>query len=133
MKRLGIILPILAVASLLSFAVAGPDSGQQNAENPVKMGECCVKAATAGEGCCGKDADAVKAKYADYQANEKALDGMHACCATAVVAGEGCCGKDSAALQASYAAKVAGAMAVQASAGACCSSKTTTKVATSTK
>ena len=60
---------VMAVALILmvsSFALAGgPDC--KSAAKQSKMDECCIEAARADKGCCGKDADAVKASYASYK------------------------------------------------------------------
>ncbi len=107
---------VMAVALILmvsSFAVAGgPEC--QTATKQAKMGECCIEAAQADKGCCGKDADAVKASYASYKegcadkaACEAAVADMGKCCVTAVEAGKGCCGKEADVLKASYDQKVA--------------------------
>ena len=116
MKRVAMILTILAALGLMTVAFAG--DYQKSVEKlkaktaaMTSMDECCVEAATAGKGCCGKDADAVKAKYTEMTAQKKALESMHACCATAVAAGEGCCGKDEPGLKAAFAEKVVAAKA----------------------
>ncbi len=115
---------VMAVALILmvsSFAVAGPDC--HAAAKQASLDECCIKAAKAGEGCCGKDADAVKAAYASYKASCSPADqaacsasqaackaasaDMQECCAAALKEGKGCCGKDADALKASYEQKVA--------------------------
>ena len=107
---------VMAVALILmvsSFALAGgPDC--QAAAKQAGMDECCIKAAKAGEGCHGKDADAVKASYASYKegcadkaACEATVADMGKCCVAAVEAGKGCCGKEADVLKASYDQKVA--------------------------
>jgi hypothetical protein len=133
MKRFSYaILLALALTALIStVAVAGDkECTTKAAATKVAMGECCMKAAAAGEGCCGKDAKAVKAAYASYKAScadeaacTAATADMHKCCATAMAAGEGCCGKEADALKASYQEKVAyhkAAAAVQADMHKCC-------------
>ena len=76
------------------------------ADAKADMHECCIASAKEGKGCCGKDAAAVKAAYADYTAAAAAKADMHECCAGALASGKGCCGKDAAALKADYAGKV---------------------------
>jgi hypothetical protein len=149
MKRFtyAMVMAVALIVMVSSFAMAGPDCKSKTTAEKVSMGECCIKAAKAGEGCCGKDADAVKAAYASYTAGCSAAEqaacaasaekaacadkaaykaasaDMHECCATAVAAGKGCCGKDSDALKASYEEKVAyhkAAATVTADMGKCC-------------
>ncbi len=82
--------------------------------------DCCLEAATKGKGCCGKDAKAVAAKVANYNACKVALTDMHECCAEAVVAGKGCCGKDATALKAEYTKQVSTCATVLGSMDSCC-------------
>lgn len=88
------------------------------------MHECCAAAAQADKGCCGQDAAAVKATFANQLVDAKAqvatLDSMHPCCAEAVQADKGCCGKDATALKASYVQKVDEAKAQQVSSASGC-------------
>ena len=74
------------------------------------MHECCAKAVKAGEGCCGKDAATLQAKFekkvAYHQAAEVVKADMHKCCATAMAAGEGCCGHSAEEIKADYDKKV---------------------------
>jgi Tfp pilus assembly protein PilW len=133
MKRFSYaILMALALTALVSTAAmaGGEECAAKTAAAQVKMGDCCIKAAKAGEGCCGKDAATVKAAYAGYKegcadkaACEAATADMHKCCAEAMAAGNGCCGKDADALKASYEEKVAyhkAAAAVKADMHECC-------------
>lgn len=129
-------LALVAMLSTAALADCGSCGGEKaHAEKAdAKMGECCVKAAQAGKGCCGKSAEEVKVAYASCKAtcaatcsatekakcastcsaadktacsaSEAAMSEMHKCCAKAVKAGKGCCGKDANALKASYDEKV---------------------------
>ena len=107
------VMAVALVVMVSSFAVAGGPDCKASAKQ-AKMGECCIESAQAGKGCCGKDADAVKAAYASYQAGcadkvacEAAVDDMGKCCVAAVEAGKGCCGKEADVLKASFEQKVA--------------------------
>ncbi len=111
-------LALVAMIANVAFAGAGHQHGKKAA-----MGECCITAAEAGKGCCGKDAETVKASYADYKATTAVKADMHKCCAGALAKGEGCCGKDAAALKADYTKKVASykvASGVKADMHKCC-------------
>ena len=80
------------------------DHAKAKAEEAVAkagMHDCCIAAAKEGKGCCGQDAAAVKAAYADQVACTAAQAGMHECCAKAMAEGKGCCGEDAAGLKAS--------------------------------
>lgn len=74
------------------------------------MGKCCATAVAEGKGCCGKDADALKATYEQKVTYQKAAisvkGDMHKCCAASMDAGKGCCGKDAEGLKADYDKKV---------------------------
>jgi len=114
MKRFtyAMVMAVALIVMVSSFAVAGGDKCKTSAKQ-AGMEECCIKAAKAGEGCHGKDADAVKASYASYKegcadkaACEAAVADMGKCCVTAVEAGKGCCGKEADALKADYDKKV---------------------------
>lgn len=157
MKRMTVLLTVLTVTALSSLALAGGpacsasqakgacDAAATKAASLVPMSECCQTAAVAGTGCCGQDAAAVKATFADFQASQHALAGMHPCCAAAVAKSEGCCGKDATALKATYQtamdeakAKCASATgACPAAAGACapgaCGDKVKTEAKSDTK
>ena len=143
MKRFTYIM-VLAVALVVmvsSFAMAGEPAGKQTSKQTTKpvckaavkqasMNECCIESAKAGKGCCGKDADAVKAAYASYKqgcadkaACEAAAADMGKCCVAAMEAGKGCCGKDADALKANFEKKVAyqkAAAEVNDGMGKCC-------------
>ena len=71
---------------------------------------CCSESLEAGKGCCGKDAEALKADFAQkvmaHRAVETVKADMHPCCAEAVGADKGCCGKDADALKADFKKKV---------------------------
>ena len=138
-------LALVAVLSTTALADCGSCGDEKHhaekaktADN-AKMGECCIKAAQAGEGCCGKSADEVKVAFAAHKANcaatcsaadqakctatEAAMADMHKCCATALKAGKGCCGKDADALKASFDEKVVyqtAATAAKADMDKCC-------------
>ncbi len=98
------VLALALVAMISTIALAGPghDHGKK-----AEMGKCCVAAAEAGEGCCGKDAETVKAAFADYKAAAAVKADMHKCCAEALAKSEGCCGKDAETVKANYEKKVA--------------------------
>jgi hypothetical protein len=127
------VMALALVAMISSFAIAG-DHPQKGAEHAKKMtekvktvagemGECCVAAAKEDKGCCGKDAETVKAAYADFQAVTAVKADMHKCCATAMAAGKGCCGMEADALKADFTKKVAGhkaECAVKADMHECC-------------
>jgi len=88
-----------------------------------EMGKCCVASAIEGKGCCGKDAETVKAAYADYQATTAVKADMHKCCAESLAKGDGCCGMDAKELKADYTKKVTGhkaACSVKADMHTCC-------------
>ena len=74
------------------------------------MHECCVAAVAKGEGCCGKDAGALKASYEEKVTYQKASAtvkaDMHECCAAALEAGKGCCGHSPEEMKADYDKKV---------------------------
>ena len=74
------------------------------------MHKCCATALADGKGCCGKDADALKAYYADLVTYEKAaavvMADMHKCCASAMAEGKGCCGHSPEEMKADYDKKV---------------------------
>ena len=74
------------------------------------MHECCATAVAAGNGCCGQEADALKASYEEkvayYQAAAAVKADMHECCATALDAGTGCCGHSADEMKADYDKKV---------------------------
>jgi hypothetical protein len=115
MKRFSyaMVMAVALVVIISSFAVAGGPECQAAAKQ-ASLDECCIESAKADKGCCGQDADAVKAAYASYQAGcadkaacEAAVADMGKCCVAAVEAGKGCCGKDADALKASYEQKVA--------------------------
>ena len=115
MKRFtyAMVMAVALVVMVSSFAIAGGPACKTAAKQ-ASMEECCIKAAKAGEGCHGKDADAVKAAYASYQegcadkaACEAAFADMGECCATAVKADKGCCGKEADVLKASFEKKIA--------------------------
>jgi len=107
---------VMAVALVLmisSFAVAGGPACQSAAKQ-ASLDKCCIESAKAGKGCCGQDADAVKAAYASYQtgcadkaACEAAAADMGKCCVAAAEASKGCCGKDAETVKANYEQKVA--------------------------
>ncbi len=99
------VLALALVAMISSVALAGP--GHDHGKKSTEMGKCCVEAAEAGKGCCGKDAETVKASYADYTAGKAARADMGECCVKALDGGKGCCGKDAAGVKASYDKKVA--------------------------
>ncbi|MCK9996924.1 MAG: hypothetical protein KAH56_11675 [Candidatus Krumholzibacteria bacterium] len=115
MKRFSyaMVMAVALVVMISSFAVAGgPDC--KAAAKQAKMGECCIEAAQAGKGCCGKDADAVKASCASYKegcadkaACEAAAADMGECCVAAAEVGKGCCGKDADTVKANYEKQVA--------------------------
>jgi hypothetical protein len=115
MKRFSyaMVMAVALVVIISSFAVAGGPECQATAKQ-ASLDECCIESAKADKGCCGQDADAVKAAYASYQAGcadkaacEAAVADMGKCCVAAVEAGKGCCGKEADALKASYEQKVA--------------------------
>jgi len=115
MKRFtyAMVMAVALVVMVSSFAVAGGPACKTAAKQ-AKMGECCIESAKAGKGCCGQDADAVKAAYASYKegcadkaACEATVADMGKCCVTAVEAGKGCCGKDADVLKADFEQKVA--------------------------
>jgi hypothetical protein len=74
------------------------------------MHECCAAAMKEGKGCCGKDADALKASYeqkvAYHQASASVKADMHKCCAASLEAGKGCCGSSAEEMKADYDKKV---------------------------
>jgi hypothetical protein len=74
------------------------------------MHECCATAVAAGEGCCGKEAEVLKASYEEkvayHQAAITVKADMHKCCATALEAGNGCCGHSADEMKADYDKKV---------------------------
>ena len=90
MKRItyAMVMAVALIVMVSSFAVAGGEecakTKTKTAATQVKMGECCVTAAKAGEGCCGKDAEAVKATYASYQSNCSTAE-KAACASSATV------------------------------------------------
>jgi len=106
------VLALALVALLSTVALAGHGHGHDHGKKAEKtamtaeMGKCCITSAEAGKGCCGQDADALKASYADYKAVSAVNADMHGCCAKKLAASEGCCGMDAAALKADYTAKV---------------------------
>ena len=123
MKRFtyAMIMAVALIVMVSSFAIAGGEKCKTAAKQ-AKMGECCIESAQAGKGCCGKDAEAVKASFASYEAScsaekaacatetaacEAAAADMGKCCVTAVEAGKGCCGKEADALKTSFEKKVA--------------------------
>ena len=127
MKRFAIILTALALVSLAAVAFAGgkecaTSTAAKQAAHLTGMHECCAEAAAAGKGCCGQDAAAVKAQYANFQASERALAGMSPCCAAKVTVGQGCCGMDAGALEAKYKTAVSEAKSKQVSAAGGCGS-----------
>ena len=131
MKRvsLGLFALLLVTALAASFALAGPCPTIKTADGKVacdkpcptaaaamagtEMGECCVNAALAGKGCCGKTAAEVKAAAADCPTVKAAKAEMHACCVEALDAGKGCCGKDAKGLKTDFAQKVMARHAVE--------------------
>ena len=74
------------------------------------MGKCCVAAVEAGKGCCGKEADVLKAsfdqKVAYHKASAEVKGDMHKCCASSLDAGKGCCGASAEEMKADYDKKV---------------------------
>ena len=68
------------------------------------------EAVAAGKGCCGQEADALKASYekkvAYHTAAAAVKADMHKCCAEALEAGKGCCGHSADELKAGYEKKV---------------------------
>lgn len=74
------------------------------------MHECCATAVAAGTGCCGKDADVLKASYEEkvayHQASATVKADMGECCVTALDAGTGCCGHSADEMKADYDKKV---------------------------
>ncbi len=115
MKRFtyAMVMAVALVVMVSSFAVAGVPECEAAAKK-ASLDKCCIESAKAGKGCCGQDADAVKAAYASYQegcankvACEAAAADMGKCCVAAVGAGKGCCGKDADVLKADYEKKVA--------------------------
>ncbi len=110
MKRFtyAMVMAVALVVLVSSFAVAGPDckTKVQASAEKVSMGECCIKAAKAGEGCCGKDADAVKAAFATYTAGCSAAE-KAACTASAASAKAACSTAEKAACASSASAKAA--------------------------
>ena len=144
------VLALVAVLSTAALADCGSCGGEKAHATKVKadakaskMGECCITAAKAGKGCCGKSAEEVKVAFASYkahceatctaaekascaaheEASKAATADMHECCAASLKEGKGCCGKDADALKASYEQKVAhheAAAAAKAGMGECC-------------
>ena len=124
MKRFatGLVL-VLGLLLLTSPQVMAGEECAKSAKHATAMKACCLEAGQAGKGCCGKDAETVKAAYTAHMAHKTARAEMHGCCVEAMDAGKGCCGKDAKALKASYEGKVASATAaceVKAGMGQCC-------------
>jgi hypothetical protein len=90
----------------------GSKSAASASTASLTMGECCRAAVEAGKGCCGMDAEATKAHYANFVAAEKQVkQSMHECCAAAMAASKGCCGKDAEGVRAAYAVALVEVMA----------------------
>ena len=131
MKRFtyAMVMAVALVVMVATFAVAGGPACKTAAKQ-AKMGECCIESAQASKGCCGQDADAVKAAYASYKegcadkaACEAAVADMGKCCVAAVEAGKGCCGKEADVLKANFEQKVAyhkASVSVKADMHKCC-------------
>ncbi|MEN8197636.1 MAG: hypothetical protein ABFS30_14150, partial [Pseudomonadota bacterium] len=87
MKRFtyAMVMAVALVVLVSSFAIAGGPACKSAAKQ-ASLEECCIKAAKAGEGCHGKDAEAVKAAYASYK--ESCAD--KAACKTASAAKAAC-------------------------------------------
>ena len=84
MKRFtyAMVMAVALVVLVSSFAVAGDGCKSKASAEKVSMSDCCIKAAKANEGCCGKDADTVKASLAAYSAGGLAAE-QAACSASA--------------------------------------------------
>jgi hypothetical protein len=74
------------------------------------MKECCAAAVAKGEGCCGQEADALKAgfeqKVAYHKVAAEVKAEMHKCCAASMAEGKGCCGHSAEEMKADFDKKV---------------------------
>ena len=130
MKRIVNLLSVTAILALTGAALAGGEGGgcgggpanevvktAYGSEVPsvtlamTRMHYCCLKSAEIGAGCCGHNADEIKAQHDLLRAADRTLASLHDCCAAAIKAGAGCCGQDAASLQSTFAVQLVDARA----------------------
>ena len=117
-KTMTTLVTLVAVIALTaSFAAVGPHCGGKAKDSEATehaqaklaghMGECCLAAAKASEGCCGHSAEQIQAGFAAYKVAKAVKADMHDCCAKALVKSKGCCGQEAEAMRADFNTKVA--------------------------